>query len=149
MEALAKEAGVVHADIARQLLLGEVAPKLTPPTSYQAGHNGKRNEFRLFSDWWLERYQEETGTPYIENWAKDATLIHPLLRMLGLEELMSRADRFLCCTAQQDEFIASTDRSLGVFRSVANKPHIRGDVNAAIPKGLEGMAAYLKNKEQH
>lgn len=88
-----------------------------------------------FIAWWEERYQATQGTPYVgRGWQAEAPQVARLLKALGPDELRVRAERLL--VAAEDDFIAGTDRGIGVLATCINKPILRGQ--RAVSNGSHG-----------
>jgi hypothetical protein len=83
----------------------------------------EENTCGKFLRWWMARYEETQGTPYIIS-GKDRSIAGRLLRQIGPDELQARAERFLAVFG--DGFVEQTGRTLGVLSSCINKPSVRG-----------------------
>jgi len=76
------------------------------------------NPVKFAAAFFGQKYAEKRGRVYVYNYGKEMKLIKDLLSQITLDEFKGKVEAFF---DSKDQFICSTDYSIGVFKAVINK----------------------------
>lgn len=89
------------------LALASTRPKKAPTSDVQR-----------FIEWWCWGFHQFRGVPYNAAWSREAPIVAGLLKTYGLARLKQMA--MVLWHDTKDEWIAGTDRGIGILRSKSN-----------------------------
>ncbi len=90
-------------------------------------------------------YKQKTGQDYIANFAKDGAIFKDLAKIIPEEDIKALIDKFL---DSDDDFIRTTGRTIGVFRTQVNKLRTgEKPLTSGQQTYINGLEAFKKMEE--